>query len=288
MRYATFLGIALVAFATGLTPSAIAGGRLLATGGVMPIEGQAGGGIVPWAVIAGYGTRGEIGGAGFYTHVSTDDYDLDVVGVAVGIRNRVELSATRQEFDLGPLGAALGRPGASIRQDVLGAKLRIAGSPLYTAMPQISVGLQYKRNLDFEIPSLVGARDDEGVDLYLSATKVFLGGLWGRNWLLNGTLRATRANQTGLVGFGGDRNHDREAVAEVSAGVFLSQEWIMGAEYRQKPDNLSATPEDDWRDVFIGWFPNKHWAVVGAYVDLGEVATLPDQRGLYLSIQGSM
>ena len=33
------------------------GGKLLLTGGVSQLEGAAGGGITPWAVIGGYGTR---------------------------------------------------------------------------------------------------------------------------------------------------------------------------------------------------------------------------------------
>lgn len=33
------------------------GGRLLLTGGVSTIEGAGGGGLVPWALIGGYGTR---------------------------------------------------------------------------------------------------------------------------------------------------------------------------------------------------------------------------------------
>jgi len=45
------------------------GGRLLATGGVTNIEGSAGGGIVPWAVLSGYGTRDEWGGDAFATRV---------------------------------------------------------------------------------------------------------------------------------------------------------------------------------------------------------------------------
>ncbi|HEX5694034.1 MAG TPA: DUF3034 family protein, partial [Arenimonas sp.] len=32
-------------------------------------------------------------------------------------------------------------------------------------------------------------------------------------------------------------------------------------------------------------FPNKHVAVVAAWADLGDIATLRDQRGAYLSLQ---
>lgn len=73
-------------------PDAIAGdGRLLATGGATQVEGAAGGGIVPWAVMSGYGTRDEHGGTAFYTHVDTGDYALDAYGAAYSFGNRLEL-----------------------------------------------------------------------------------------------------------------------------------------------------------------------------------------------------
>ena len=59
----------------------------------------------------------------------------------------------------------------------------------------------------------------------------------------------------------------------------------LGIEYRDKPDNLSVFREQAASDVFVAWFPNKHVAVVGAWADLGGIATLDDQRGAYLSVQ---
>ena len=53
------------------------------------------------------------------------------------------------------------------------------------------------------------------------------------------------------------------------------------------PIYLSFASEDDWRDAFIAWFPNKHVAVVVAYAELGAIATLEDQNGFYLSVQAS-
>src|SRR6185436_4743443 len=89
------------ALAALCAPAAFAGDRLLATGGAHMVEGAAGGGLVPWAVIAGYGTNRQVGGSAFYTRVNTDDFDLDSMGVAVGIFDRVELSFARQKFDAG-------------------------------------------------------------------------------------------------------------------------------------------------------------------------------------------
>jgi len=262
-------------------------GRLLATGGASQIEGAAGGGLVPWAVLAGYGTEDQQGGTAFATAVRTGDYGLDVIGAAWSWDNRIELSIARQTFSLDTLRDELSLPTARFRQDVLGAKLRLRGDLVYGRGPQVALGVQAKRQRDFLVPSLVGARDDDGVDVYISASRLLLAAAGGRNLLLSGTLRATRANQTGLLGFGGDRRSGYSVVAEGSAAVLLDPRWAVGVEYRQKPDNLGFAREDDWRDVFVAWFPNKRVAVVGAWADLGDIATLERQRGAYVSVQAS-
>lgn len=264
-----------------------AGTRQLATGGASTIEGSAGGGIVPWAAITGYATDDEVAATAFLSRVDTGDYQLDSEGAAVGLFNRIELSVARQDLDLITLGPALGLPGAHLRQHVVGVKLRLFGDVLYTDWPQMSLGAQFKKNRDFLIPGVVGAQDDSDVDIYVSATKVFLAGVGGFNAFINGTARYTRANETGLLGFGGPGHRGRKLQAEVSGGILLSRRFAVGAEYRSKSGNLVGLPEDDWRDLFVAWFPNRHLSVVLAYVDLGTVATLKDQTGWYLSLQGA-
>jgi len=266
---------------------AISRSRLLATGGASTIEGAAGGGIVPMAVLAGYGAQEEQGAVAFGSYVDTGDYQLEVVGGSWSWRNRIELSFAQQKLTHDSLTKALSLPTDSISQRIISAKLRVAGDLIYTPMPQISIGVQHKKNLDFLVPGAVGAKKDSGTDVNLTATKLILGGFFNRNLLLNANLRYTNANQTGLVGFGGDKNDDKELMPEVSAGVLLNRHWLVGTEYRQKPNNLSFIKEDDWQTAFIGWFPNKRVALVAAYVDLGEVATFKDQTGWYLSLQGS-
>lgn len=260
-------------------------GRLLATGGATMIEGSAGGGIVPWAVLSGYGTRDETGGTAFITRVDTGDYALNSIGAAYTFHNRVELSLARQRFDLGELRRQLALPYEALEQDVFGAKVRLGGDLVYGAMPQVSVGVQHKRLRDDALPLAIGARDGSGTDVYVSATKLWLDAAGGYPLLLNATVRSTRANQTGLLGFGGDREDGRSLVFEGSAAVLFSPRFAVGIEYRDKPDNLGFAREDGWRDVFAAWFPNKHVAVVGAWADLGSIATLDRQRGGYLSVQ---
>lgn len=261
--------------------------RLLVTGGASTIEGSAGGGIVPMAVISGYGAQEEQGGTAFASYVDTGDYQLEVAGASWSWHNRVEISFAQQKLTHDSLTAALSLPTDSISQRIIAAKVRVAGDLIYTAIPQVSIGVQHKENLDFLVPGAVGAKEDSGTDINLTASKVFLGGLLHRNLLLNANLRYTNANQTGLVGFGGDKNDDKELLPEISAGVLLNKYWLVGAEYRQKPNNLSFIKEDDWQTVFVGWFPSRNISLVAAWVDLGEVATFKDQTGWYLSLQGS-
>ncbi|WP_313116968.1 DUF3034 family protein [Ectopseudomonas guguanensis] len=282
MRLACLLGLYLCA---GLASAGE--GRLLATGGATSLEGAAGGGIMPWAVLAGYGERGEWGADVFATRVETGDYRLDVTGVAAAYGNRIELSYARQRFDLGTLARDLRLPDNSLSQDVLGLKLRLAGDLIYDRLPQIALGLQHKRQRDFLVPSLVGAERREDSEGYLAASRLILGGAFGYNLLLNANLRYSRANELGLLGFGGDRRDRHSWLKEGSVAVLLDQHWAVGIEYREKPDNLSFAGESDWADLFVGYFPNKNLAVVLAYARLGEIATLDNQDGVYLSVQGS-
>ncbi len=266
-------------------PDSRTGGKLLLTGGVSTIEGSGGGGLATWATTTGYGEEDGIGANLHATFVDLPDYQFRSVGGAVGLWDRVELSAARQEFDTGDTGALLGLgQGFTFTQDVFGVKVRLLGDAVYdqdTWMPQIAIGAQHKRNDQGGVITAVGGRGDEGTDVYIAATKLFL----AQSVLVNGTVRWTNANQTGLLGFGGDANDDHEAQFEGSVGWLVSRNLVIGAEYRTKPDNLSFAKEDDWFDLYAAWAINKHLSVTAAWADLGSIATFDDQRGVYLSIQ---
>ena len=260
-------------------------GKLLLTGGVTQIEGVAGGGLTPWAVIGGYGTRDQVGGNAFYTRVDVDDYGLDSYGALVGLYDRVELSVARNEFDTRDVGAALGLGrGFTIKQDVVGIKVKVAGDAVLeqdSMLPQIAVGLQFKRNDRGGLVRAIGAKDDSGTDLYVSATKLLL----DKSLLLNGTVRFTEANQFGILGFGGDKHDGYSAQFEASAAYLVTRNLAIGAEYRTKPDNLRIAREDDAFDVFVAWAPVKNVSLTVAYVDLGNIVIADNQRGLYASLQ---
>lgn len=259
--------------------------KLLLTGGLSQIEGSAGGGLTPWAVIGGYGTRGEIGANAFYTHVNLPDYRLDDAGAMIGLYDRVEISFAQQRFDTQQVGAALGLgSGFTFRQNIFGIKVRLFGDVVLDQdswVPQVSLGIQHKKNNQTAVLKYIGAKSDEGNDYYVSATKLYL----NESVLVDATVRFTKANQTGILGFGGDRNNSYKAEFEGSVAYLVSRNVAVGAEYRQKPNNLGIAKESNWGDVFVAWAPTKNVSVALAYADLGNIVIKNQQRGLYASIQ---
>ncbi|MEP1445023.1 MAG: DUF3034 family protein [Paraglaciecola sp.] len=256
-------------------------GKLIGTAGLNQLEGSGGGGIVTWATLAGYDSREQISVNAFGTQVYLDDYRLNVLGVSASFYDRVEISIAQQRFDLKTLGG-------DIEQNIYGVKYRIYGDVVYSTWPQLSVGIQHKTLDDASIANAVGATDDSnGTDLYLAATKVHLGAIAGFNALWSVTARATKANQLGLLGFGGIKNDSYQIMAEASAAVLLSRHLAVGAEYRQKPDNLGLG-EEDWFDLFISYIPSKNLSFTLAWAELGSIAGANNQKGLYLSLNGQL
>ena len=264
------------------------GGKLLATGGVSAVEGAGGGGLATWALIGGYGTRDGLGVTAHYTYVGLSDYNLQSVGAAIGIMDRVELSYAWQAFDTQATGAALGLGnGFTFHQNVVGLKVKLFGDAVYDQdawWPQLAAGLQYKSNDRGAVIAFVGGKSSDGVDFYLSGTKLFL----AQSLLVNATLRATRANQFGILGFGGDKHSGYSAEFEGSAAYLIGRKFAVGAEYRTKPDNLSIAREDAAFDVFAAYFLSKNFSVTLAYANLGNIVIHDNQQGVYLSLQAGL
>jgi hypothetical protein len=279
-------GLALmVAGAAHATDELLDSGKLLLTGGVTNIEGASGGGLATWSTITGYETGDGIAPNAHFTFVRTGDYELRDYGASVGLFNRVELSYASEDFDTLQAGATLGLGrDYTFHQDVYGAKVRLFGDLVYdqdSLLPQVAAGVQIKHNENAAIIHAVGAKDADGVDYYVSATKLLL----DQNLVLDATVRVTKANQTGILGFGGDRSDAYKPQFEGSAGYLVTKRLLVGAEYRTKPSNLGFAKESDWYDLFAAYAINKHLSVTAAYADLGSIATLPNQHGLYLSLQ---
>ena len=282
------------------------GGKLLATGGVSTVEGAAGGGLVPWALITGYESRDSIGLTVHETYVPLHDFTLHTPGVAVGFYDRLELSYAADLFTVDNNNLLAGgiQKGFTFHQDVFGAKLRVIGDAVYdqdSLLPQIAIGTQFKRNDNANVLATVGAKNANGADFYLAATKLFL----NYSLLVNTTLRFTKANQFGLLGFGGPRNDDYQPEFEGSLAYLVSRNFAVGAEYRMKPNNLDKFagalpigPEQAAYDIFAAYFPTKNVSITAAFVDLGHIADVSlaplgintslephKQMGGYLSLQ---
>jgi hypothetical protein len=289
------IALAAAALALAQLPAHAAVDKLLLTGGVTSIDGAAGGGLTPWAVIGSNASEGQVGVAATATVISTRNYDMQVQGALVGMADRYELSVARQDFATGATGRALGLPGLHLKMTVLGAKVKLLGDAVLESdswVPQVAAGVEVKAlDADALKPTLdaLGART-HGVDCYVSATKLFL----AQGILVNGTLRATKANQNGLLGFGGSA-HDRYRLQpEFSMAWLASRQLAFGAEYRAKPDNLNPSvlgaglKEDDWADLFAAWAPTKNMSLTIAYVQLGRIVpavATKKQDGGYASLQ---
>ena len=254
-------------------------------------------------MIGSNATEGETGGSAYFTHVGTRDYGLNSYGAALGIQDRYEVSVARQDLNTRGTGTALGLPGLHLRQNIVGAKLRVLGDAVLdsdTWVPQVAVGLQYKTldstGFDATLNALGAKRS--GTDFYVSATKLLL----GQSLLLNGTLRATKANQNGLLGYGATLNGDERQYSlqpELSLAWLVSKNVAIGAEYRFMRNKLETAGRaaglgnglrsEDWKDIFIAWAPSKNVSLTLAYVDLGVIvpATTASrkQTGYYLSAQ---
>lgn len=265
-------------------------GKFLATAGVRQVEGAGGGGVVPWALITGYGTEDSYGANAYLTALSTQDYRLKSYGVAIGLFDKLELSLGKQEFT----GSKAPLDKLTLHQDIAGIKLRISGDLIADQdnwNPQLAIGAMVKRHqgvqgldaLSVSNVRQLGAKSDTGVDYYASTSKLFL----AQSLLVNGTFRLTKANQMGLLGFGGDKKDQYQVMPEASVAYLLNRKLVAGLEYRRKPNNLGIDDEKAYYDAFVAWFPNKTISLTLAYANLGEITVFnpKSQRGWYVSVQ---
>jgi len=280
-----FLAAALILSFMGEVQAFDTSGKLALTGGVSSIEGSGGGGIASWALIGTYATRDQIGVNAFHTDSKLSDYNLESNGLMIGLYNRLEISLAQQSFDTKFVGGDLGiGQGRRLRQNIFGAKVRLFGDAVLDQdswLPQVSFGVQFKKHKEGAIVKSLGAKDDSGIDYYLAATKIFL----AQSILVSTTVRMTRANELGILGFGGDRNDSYKPQVEGSLGYLVCRSVLAGVEYRTKSRNLNAVEEDNWADIFVAWTPTKNISLTGAYLMLGNIATKDKQRGAYGSLQ---
>lgn len=230
-------------------------GKVFLTGGVMTVDGAGGGGAVPWATITGYETRDGINGGVGFTYVKLPNYDLNFFGAAIGLFDRLELSAMSVKLStdlpiVDLVGLLLGNQtgldawNSQLHMNTYGAKLRLIGDAVYTSdsyIPQVAIGYLYKENTTPEFLQTLHAAEDKDYEVYLAATKV----LFRYSTLVNVTARYTSANQIGLTGFGYCSDslrrkceNEKEVRWEASVAHLLQKNFAIGFEYQQHGDNL--------------------------------------------------
>lgn len=272
------------------------GGKLLLTAGFSTFEGAGGGALATWALVSGYGSSSSWGANVHATSAPLRDFELSSSGVSVGALDRSEISASRQFIEA--TGTSL--EGVELSQDVYGLRIRLLGDAVYAQdswLPQIAVGVQFKRHDGIRhgdrigapmlmSPVQLGALDDEGVDYYLSASRLSL----EHSFFISAAARYTKANQLGLLGFGGERGDDASIELEMTLAYLVRRQIAVGAEFRTRPDNLAADDEDPAWDAFVAWAPNRHFSLVAAHANLGGIlapltGVTQDQDGAYVSVQ---
>jgi Protein of unknown function (DUF3034) len=271
-------------------------GKLPLTAGFSDLEGSGGGGLVPFAFISGYGSSTSWGANAHFTNIQLRDLHLYTYGASAGLLDRLELSYTRQQLDV--TGTALN--GLGVKQDVYGLKVKLLGDAIYgqdSWLPQVAIGAQYKHNDGIKhgesvgAPGLInpvqlGAQAEASTDIYLVATKVFL----AESLLVNAVVRETKANQFGLLGFGGDRHRGYSTKPEGTIAYLLTRKLAVGGEIRTGPHNLVNDDQTNAWTLFAAWTPTRNLSLVAAYLNIGSVlapatGVTKHQDGPYLSVQ---
>ena len=254
------------------------------------VEGQAGGGLVPWALLSSGPTVA-------ISHLNTQNLDVNIVAANTSFANRVEVSYAHSMLDV--TGSNLGSKNIDA-VDNLGLKVKL--NDMGDSMPQFALGLVYKKAsgslVDNVLTPALGV-DSSSTDVYGAATKIVTVG--GKTLLLNGVLRATKANQMGLLGFGGGTTAGAKTgysiEPEVSAELFVADNVVFGAEYRAQPSNSVAGTDgvlhqNSAYDLNVVYVANKNLTLTAAYVGLGQVAPAAtgssnNQNGMFLQAQVS-
>lgn len=259
------------------------------------IEGSAGGGVVPMALMHPQGPLIS------YTNLTTQNFGIQSIAVGGTVADRAEVSLGHLMTTVPASYAAFYGTDNRITVNTFGLKIKVLD--MSDSAPQVALGLQHKSSSGSLLNTLKTAgaiSGTSGTDVYAAATKVVTIG--GKGVVLNGVLRATKANQMGILGFGGGTaaggKTSYSVEPELSVGAFLTDNVIFGGEYRAKPNNISSTAaglgikEEAAYTLFMAYIPNKNMTITAAYANLGQVgasqaavAGTAKQDGMYLQLQ---
>ncbi|MBI4688016.1 MAG: DUF3034 family protein [Nitrospirae bacterium] len=233
---------------------------------LLNIEGEGGGGIVPWAYLINPAKDGKIGNPslGAWTWIS-NGYTINFWTAGISVSDRVELGFAWQNLDISTLrddlkgdsqialgaGTSLDTGDDNMQMITAHAKFQLLKES--DSAPAVALSAEFKKALstdDLEdnltrgvrgvlgagAPKLLewmGVDSDSGVDFNLMVTK-----LWKTKMpiLTSVNLRLTKANQLGFLGF----SDDYSLHPEVTVAVLPESNVAIGIEYRNKPDELKS------------------------------------------------
>ncbi|MHC5035437.1 MAG: DUF3034 family protein [Planctomycetota bacterium] len=257
------------------------------------IEGVGGLVLTPTALLVNPGPPGTVIGkpAVSLQFGMVGDKDLEAAAITWTLWQRVELGYAFNrlglddfENDLQKLipGADVGTHDVQLHHFNVRVNLIQEGQGGHDWVPAITAGAHYKYNADIDDMDSrlggaltgIGLDDNDGVDFTLTATKIVK--LLKRPTILSVGARATEAAQFGFLGF----TNDYDLTFEGSAVMLVTDRLAVGAEYRQKPDELGRIPgviggEDDWWDVHAAYIVNDHMNI---YATVGHAGTVLNHK----------
>ncbi len=264
---------------------------------VVNIEGEGGGGLVPWAYLTNPPAQGKLFGMPMVgaTYIFPQNFNVTVYHLNETITDRLEVGFSRTVFNTtNLLGASGGSTNVGVEEltmDTMHAKVLLLKET--ETLPAVSASLEYKNNRDINTAdsnaggalTAAGLDDDKGIDYCLSATKLFK--TEKMPILVNIGARYTKAAQTGYLGF----SDDAKILPEITLAVLPESNVAVGVEYRSKPDQykdvagIGTFGEEDWSDFFIAYFPTKGLSIVGAVVNFGNIVNRNVNTGLYMNMK---
>lgn len=203
---------------------------------------------------------------------------------------RLELGFGYNNYDLGDLPKdILATTGVNLSDQTVGlynanARLQLLKENEFNEkwIPALTFGTHFKYNntynsLNSQLGGALdgaGITDNTGVDFTLYASKLFT--FLPRPVLLELGGRATKGVELGLVGF----TPDYSFLFEGNLAVFLTDRFILAAEYRQQPNDYTPIAvggktlvgkSGDWWTIDAAYVVSKHFTVAAGYGHFGGV-----------------
>ena len=259
------------------------------------IEGVGGRPITPTAYLVNPGPEGEPFGMPAVSagYVMVGEKDLQNVGITWTLWQRLELGYAVNRLGIDDLDSEIrSSTGLDFRPDRVylhhfNARLQVIQEEEWDnpCMPAITLGAHGKYNNDIDkinrdlgdaLESLADYQNERGVDFTVTASKTLMAGDWPVIVSLGG--RLSKASQFGLLGFGDKYLGSIEG----NIATFLTDNLVVGAEYRGKPPVMDRIPDllaedDGWWDVHAGYVFSPNSVLYAVAGDAGAVANHTDE-----------